>query len=201
MEKIPVWEQQIYQEMHREGWVENKLVQNFAFKLAISMLHSYFVVCSFLYWALSRVWFFALVVENLCSLCMGLTSCMCVHGCILWLETAWFSLPMFFELKYAHESPDIQQLCESLLWKALPSFLPDLPPPSPNKWRIMASGYKGLESVIYYMDMQKHLIAFNERHGLSELRRWQIQSKVQLMKIQTIPFHIIRIWFDWLKTQ
>lgn len=143
---------------------------------------------------------FALVVVKLCSLCMGLTSCMCVHGCILWLETAWFSLPMFFEVKYAHESPDIQQLCESLLWKVLPSFLPD-PPPSPNKWRIMASGYKGLESVIYYMDMQKHLIAFNERHSLSELRRWQIQSKVQLMKIQTIPFHIIRIWFDWLKTQ
>lgn len=177
-------------------------MQCIAFKLVIYPCCTLF--CGLLIFLLSPVQslVFTLVVEKLCSLCMGLTSSVCAHGCIPWLETAWFSLHMFFEVKYVHESQDIQQLSESLLWKTLPSFLPVPFSSPPSKWRIMASGYKRLESAIYYMDMQKQLIAFIEKHSLLVLHRWQIKSRVALMMMmQTIPFHIIRILFGWLKTQ
>lgn len=129
------------------------IVQHFAVKLTISILYS-LSVSSFL------------SLSSFCSGCRGDCALyilkwkggVSAHGSNIWLETARFSLPLFFEVKDVHESQYLQCCLRVCYGKhSLPLCLTLLLHP---KRRVMTSGYQRLESAIYHMDMQNQAIAF-----------------------------------------
>lgn len=141
-----------------------KVVQYFAFKPFISMLYSS-SMCPFFWLSLHRVWFLHWLWRRLCPLYTGLKGwCVSAHGCNFWLETAWFSLPLFFEAKHGHESQYLQHCLRVCYGKHSLAFLQTLLL-LPTKRQVMASGCKRLKSAIYHTDMQKQVIAFNKREA------------------------------------
>lgn len=124
------------------------IVQYFTVKQIISTL--YFISgSSFL--SLFRVWFSSLCWGP-CALCIldwkGDAS---AKGCNIWLETACFRLCLFLEVMSMKVSN--YTVLHSLVWKALPPFPPDHPPPPEH--RTVASRYQRLKSAICHREMQK----------------------------------------------
>lgn len=142
-----------------------KVVQYFAFKPFISMLYSS-SMCPFFCLSLHRVWFLHWLWRRLCPLYTGLKGwCVSAHGCNFWLETAWFSLPLFFEAKHGHESQYLQHCLRVCYGKHSLAFLQTLLL-LPTKLQA-AKGWK--VPFITRICKSRWLLLINERHIITQM--------------------------------